>query len=333
MAGVKNSKLKLLVLADIFTELTDDNKALSANEICAELEKHGIKAERKSIYTDIDILREYGYDIIKSTSKLNNGYFLGDRKFEVAEVRLISDAIQAANFITPKKTEQLIEKVESFLSNSQAKALHSQVYVDNRNKGSNEELFYTINNLDEAITKNVKVTFNYSKRKITEDFKTTREEKQFKVSPYALIWANDHYYLVCNNEKYQNLMHLRIDKIKKVVVTNEKWRHFSEVSSYKNNFDSADYVNKLFNMFSGEAKPIELICENDLLEVMLDRFGEKTKTQKYDDKSFSLRTNAAVSEGLVSWILQYGGRIKVKSPNDLIYEVKKKAEEILGNYN
>ena len=332
MAGNNNSKLKLLYLIDILCDKTDDAHPLAATEICDELEKRGISAERKSIYSDMKILETYGYDIIHTGSKNRGGYFLGERKFQLAEMRLLSDAVQAANFITQKKTVELVKKIESFASEAQAKTLHSQVYVDNRPKCKNEDIYYTISYLDEAITLGVKVKFIYSRRKITDDFKTLSEDKQFTVSPYSLVWSDDHYYLICNNEKYDNLMHLRVDKIKNVQLTKTPARHFSEVSDYRTSFDSADYTSKIFNMYSGEPKPVELICENSILEPILDRFGEKVKLQKYDDNHFSIRTNAAVNEGLTKWIVQFGGKIKVKSPNDLIYELKKKADEILKNY-
>ncbi|MBP3559350.1 MAG: WYL domain-containing protein [Clostridia bacterium] len=333
MAGVQKSKLKLLYIVDILRKKTDENHYLAATEICDELSQLDIPAERKSIYNDIDILRDYGFDIIHTGSKNRGGYFLGAREFELAELRLLSDAVQAANFISQKKTNQLVQKIESFASEKQAKILHSQVYVDNRPKCKNEEIYYTISLLDEAISAKVKVNFTYTRRRITEEFKTAKEEKSFTVSPYALIWSDDHYYLVCNNEKYDNLMHLRIDKIKHLEKTSLPARHFSEVSDYKNYFDSADYASKLFNMYSGEPKPVEFICNNDTLEPMLDRFGENVKIQKYDDEHFVLRTNVASSEGLVAWIVQFGGRVKVKSPNDLIYSVKQKAAEILEIYD
>lgn len=332
MAGVQKSKLKLLYLADILKKKTDENNYLAATEICDELAKLDIPAERKSIYKDIEILRKYGFDIIHTGSKNRGGYFMGAREFELAEIRLLSDAVQAANFISQKKTKQLVEKIESFASESQAKVLHSQVYVDNRPKCKNEEIYYTINLLDEAISQGVKVSFLYTKRKITDEFKTAKEEKQFKVSPFALIWSDDHYYLVCNNEKYDNLMHLRIDKIKKLEVLDEHSRHFSEVSDYKTSFDSADYASKLFNMFSGEPKPIELVCNNDVLDPILDRFGENVRIQKVDDEHFLIRTNAVVSQGLVSWILGFGDRIKVRTPNNLIYDVTKNAQDIVDLY-
>lgn len=332
MAGVKNSKLKLLYLAEIFEQKTDETHYISATQLCDELGKLGIPAERKSIYKDIDVLREYGYDIIHTGSRSGGGYFLGERKFQLAEIRLLTDAVQAANFISQKKTNELVEKIESFAGEKQAKILHSQVYVDNRPKTKNEDIYHIIHNINEAITNGVKVSITYSRRKITDEFKTASEEKTYNVSPYAFIWSDDHYYLVCNNEKYDNLMHLRVEKIKKYKITNTPARHFSEVSNYKNYFDSADYASKLFNMYSGEPKPVELACNNDLLEPMLDRFGDRVRIQKLDEDHFILRTNAAVSDGLAAWVVQFGGRVKVRMPNDLIYMVKKKAEEILANY-
>lgn len=333
MAQQKNTKLKLLYLSDILLEKTDDAHPLSANELCDALCALGIEAERKSVYKDIDVLKEYGLDIILGADSTNKrGYFIGARKFELAELRLLLDAVQAANFISPKKTKILVEKIESFASKYQASMLHKQVYVDNRPKCKNEELYYTISALDSAISASLKVTFTYSRRVITEEFKQKSDEKPFKVSPYALIWSDDHYYLVCNNEKYDNLMNLRIDRIKGISVTDEKSRPFSEVSDYKNRFDSADYASHLFNMYSGEPKPVELICENSLLELILDKFGERVRLQKFDDNSFVVKTNAAVNDGLSAWILQFGKRIKVKSPNELKESVKKKALEAYEAY-
>lgn len=191
----RNTKIKLLYIADILNSKTDEKHPLAAHEICDMLENIGVSAERKSIYKDIDVLKEYGMDIILNSQNKQKGFFVGSRKFELAEIRLLLDAVQAANFISPKKTRALVKKIESFTSVYQQKKLHGQVYVDNRPKCSNEELFYTINALDEAINENKKVSFKYSRRKITDEFKTSKEEKSFCVSPYALIWSDDHYIL------------------------------------------------------------------------------------------------------------------------------------------
>lgn len=332
MPGKMNTKLKLLYLADILEKKTDDEHTMSATELCDALNECGVTSERKSIYKDVDVLRAFGYDVILSTDKKNSGYFMGSRKFELAELRLLSDAVQAAGFITPKKTEMLVKKIESFASENQAAVLHSQVYVDGQRKCCNEELYYTVSRLYDAVNSQKKVTFTYTRRKITGTFRTQKEEKTMTVSPYALIWSDDHYYLICNYDKYDNTMNLRIDRISGVVITDEPWRHFSEVTPYKEKFDAADYSVSHFNMFSGDPKPIELICSNLILEPMLDRFGEKVKIQKVDDEHFALKTYASVSDGLAQWVLQFGGNIRVTKPNDLAYLVKEKARAALANY-
>lgn len=331
MAGRENAKLKLLYLADILTSLSDEQHPLTANELCFELAKYGVGAERKAVYNDIDALRTYGMDIIQARSP-KQGFFLGERRFEMAEIRLLIDAVQAANFISVKKTNALIKKIESFVSQEQARTLRSQVYVDRRPKCKNEEIYYTIDSLDRAIKENKQVSFIYKKRMITPKYTYGYEEKAFTVNPYAMIWSNDHYYLVCNNPKYDNLMHVRIDRIRSLEVLELASRNFSEISKYKAAFDSADYANTLFNMYSGELKTLELICDNSLIEAINDRFGENIPVIAMNERVFRVCVNAAVSDGLVSWLMQYGDKIIVNSPDALRRMVREKAEKILDVY-
>ncbi|MDE5964699.1 MAG: WYL domain-containing protein, partial [Eubacterium sp.] len=170
------------------------------------------------------------------------GYFLANRRFEIPEVVLLIDAVTSAGFITPKKTKSLVEKLKCLVSNGQADSLFSRVYVEaNSAKCDNEEIYITIDRLHEAISDKKKVKFVYKRRSVDVENKRKYTEKTFRVSPYALIWKDDHYYLVCNNEKYNNLMNLRIDRMKKLNILNESARPVSEVSSYKETFDAQDY--------------------------------------------------------------------------------------------
>lgn len=332
MAGNEKSKLKLLYLMDIFKKKTDDDHVLTANELCDELEACGISAERKSIYKDINILIEYGMDIVHTRSP-KNGFFLGQRDFELAEVRLLVDAVQAANFISTKKTKQLLSKIEDFVSREQAAILREQVYVDNRPKCKNEEIYYIIDTLHSAITKNLQVSFIYVRRRLISGGAAKREEKAFTVNPYAMIWSDDHYYLICNNPKYDNLMHLRIDRIRSINMLNTKARHFSEVTKYKNYFDSADYATGLFNMYTGEQQSIRLKCKNEILENILDRFGENIPINDSGDGYFTVRVDAAVNEGLVGWLMQYGHQIEVIAPTSLRSALRKQARAISKLYS
>ena len=331
MAGKQNSKLKLLYLKDIFMKYSDEEHVLNAMDIADHLLEYGIECERKSIYKDIDILIEYGLDIIKTT-KPKNGYFLASRDFELAELRLINDAIQSAGFISRKKTSALLSKTDSLLSKYQAERLKDQVFIDRRIKCSNEEIFYNIDSLDIAIKNEKKVKLNYCRRRLDEKYTASNETREFKLSPYALVWSNDHYYLIANNEKYDNLMNLRIDRIKKVEVLDLNRRHISEVSEYKNSFDTADYVSKTFNMFSGKPEMTQLKCKTEILEEMLDRFGEKISIKKGEEGWFYVHDELFVNDGLASWIMQFGDKIEVIYPEALINMIKAKADVILRMY-
>ena len=310
-------KLKLLYIIDILQKYSDEENPINATEICEKLDACGISAERKAVYNDIDVLIDYGYDIVKATVP-RRGYFMGSRHFELPEIYLLCDAVRSANFITPKKTRELIEKLDSMLSVNQVKERESRIYINPANKFKNEEIYYSIDKINKAIHKGVKVSFKYSQRKLTEDRKIALVDKVFTVSPYALIWQNDRYYLVGNIEKYDNLVHLRLDKIRAVeILDKQKARHFSEVSEYTEFFDSADYIAKTFNMHGGELKRIELKCAKKILDQIIDRFSEDIFVYKVTEDSFSFSINAHISEGLISWLLQYGKDVEVVSPEDL----------------
>lgn len=332
MAVKSSSKQKLLSLIDVFEKLTDENNVISTNEIVEELAKRGITAERKSIYADIALLVENGYDIIKVKTP-KSGYFLASRNFQLPEIRLIIDAVQSADFITPKKTEELISKIGTLVSEDQFEMLKSQLSISNRVKTLNEEIFYTIDVLNRAIEEKKQVSFSYIRHKIEAGKKIVMASRDFIVNPYALVWSNDHYYLICNNPKYDNLMHTRLDRIRKVKIVDIPARSFEEVSEYKGEFDVADYSNKMFNMFSGKICEIEIVCKNEMLEDIVDRFGENATIRNEDSNRFYLRAEVALSDGLVSWLMQYRNSVYVRKPEELREHLKEKAQEIIDLYN
>ncbi|MBQ9106990.1 MAG: WYL domain-containing protein [Clostridia bacterium] len=331
MAGNKNQKLKLLYLLDILAHKSDEENPLSALEICELLNEVGITAERKSIYKDISVIRDFGYDII-ATKTPKAGFFMSQREFELPEVRLLMDAVQSASFITPKKTHELIQKLNTLVSEKQALVLQNQIYVDSRIKHGNEEIYYNIDNINTAISKGCKITFKYIRRQIDLKTKARSETKVFTVSPYALLWSNDHYYLISNNEKYDDLMHLRVDRMKGVTLLEDvPVRHFSEVSDYKKSFDTADYANKTFNMFGGEVKTVEIRCANSMLEEVFDRFGPEVPIRMSGADHFVFRINAMLSEGLVSWIISFG-LVEVIAPIELRRMVTERVKRLTEVY-
>ncbi len=331
MAARTNQKMKLLYIIDILEKYSDEENPINATELCKKLEGLGVSAERKAIYNDIDTLIDFGYDIVKTRTP-RFGYFLASRKFELPEVYLLSDAVRSAEFITPKKTRELIAKLDSMLSESQAKKREKGIYINGKIKCKNEEIYYNIDKISSAIEEKKKIKLIYCQRFLEEGKKIVIKEKILTVSPYALIWENDKYYLVGNNAKYDNLIHLRLDRIKKVEITEEKSRHFSEVSSYTEFFDVADYTAKTFNMYSGEIQEVELKCSKKILEQIIDRFSDEIFIYKVTDNTFSFSVKAVISQGLISWILQYGADIEVISPETLKNGVIKTVAEIKEIY-
>lgn len=331
MEARRNGKLKILYIVDILKKYSDEEHPLNATEICNYLEDYGINAERKAIYDDIENLIFYGYDIIKTRSP-RSGVFLASREFELPELYLLTDAVQSADFITPKKTRELVNKLDAMMSDEQAKVREKSTYIEYNHKCDNEEIYISIDALRQAIENGKKVTLRYLSRHLADGRNITTAEKNFKVSPYALIWTDDHYYLVCNNEKYNNLMHLRLDRMKSVSETEETARHFSECSDYTDKFDTADYISKAFNMFGGALTEIELRCSENILEQVVDRFSDKIHIIDRENGKFCFRIKALLSEGLIGWLMQFGAEIEVMSPPELRNQIKEKIKEMANLY-
>lgn len=332
MPGEPQKHLKLLMIANFLREQSDEKHPVSAPQICAFLAQKGISAERKSVYSDLALLRDYGMDILK-TKTPRPGYFLASREFELPEVYLLRDAVLSAGFISVKKTRELTRKLEHLLSVHEAKRLRKDLYIDYSHKCRNEQIFYIIDALSEAIEKQKKVTLTYCMRCILPDRKIGIRKREHTVSPYALIWQADHYYLVANNAKYNNLMHLRLDRIKNVQITNDDRRPVSEVSDYSDRFDVADYVSKTFQMYTGTPAEITLKCDRKILEQVVDRFSEEIFIEELSETDFRFSAKAYLSEGLCSWILQYGKQITVEKPKELVELVLRRVKEIESLYS
>lgn len=326
-----NHKLKLLHILKQLTDESDDLHPISTEQILQYLSAQGIPCERKSIYTDIAVLKDFGYDI-RYTKQPKTGYVLVTRHFETTEVQLLCDAVGAANFIPPSKSQELTEKILGLLNQNQAEEAKRLAHVQNSAKSANEQIYDHITALNDAIRGEKKVTLLYRRRVIGTENAVEYEEREHTVSPYALIWSDDHYYLVGNHTKYDNLMVLRVDRIRKLSVLADSARPFSEVSPYTDFFDSADYARKHFNMFSGTPEQIELVCKNELIEPILDRFGDDVRITRFSNDRFLLTAEVAIGEGLLSWILQFGAKIQIRQPKALKKMLADKIAEIREAY-
>ena len=331
MPKTANQKLKLLYTLDILKRYSDENNPLNAADIAEKLSAYGIDAERKSIYNDIFHLEQYGCDIIK-TSGHKKGWFIGDREFEVPEIYLLCDAVRSAKFISSKKTRELTLKLYSMLSVHQVKMRENSVYFGNYEKSGNEEIYYSIDKLSTAIENKKQVKLKYFSRHFNKNREVEKAVKEMTVNPYALTWQDDHYYLIGNHTKYDNLIHLRVDRINSVEILESGARHFSEVSEYKDFFDSADYTNKLFGMYSGELTEVEFCCDKKITEQVLDRFSENIFIKKETENSFNFTVKAVLSDALVTWIINYGENLTVIKPQSLRDMIKARVTAVLENY-
>ena len=316
---------------DILKKYSDEEHPLNSAEIIEKLLDYGIESERKSIYADIALLQQYGCDIIK-TGTPKSGWFIGSGEFEIPEIYLLCDAVRSAKFISAKKTRELLSKLHSMLSVHQAKRNKNLVFFAYGDKCGNEEIYYNIDKISLAIEKKKQIKLIYSSRTLDSERKIKKQTKEMLINPYALTWQDDCYYLIGNYAKYDNLIHLRLDRISGVKITDTSARHFSEVSEYTEIFDTADYTNKLFGMYSGKLESIELHCNNSITEQVFDRFGEDIFIKSKTEEGFNLNIKAAVSDALVTWIINYGDKLTVIKPESLREMVKERAKAVLENY-
>ena len=254
MAKSEGQKLKILYILKWLSERTDEEHAMSGQEIIDALEREGITAERKSIYSDVQALRDFGYDIITTKKRGNSGYYMASREFELAELKLLVDAVQATKFITVKKSKDLIEKLEKLCSRNDARQLQRQVYVSDRNKNSNESIFYSVDDIHKAIQGNKRIRFKYYDWGADKQMHFRKDGSFYEVSPYFLVWNDENYYLVAYDEKAGIIKHYRVDKMHSLSVLKKDRAGNDEVKK----MNPALYSQQNFGMFSGEERMVTL---------------------------------------------------------------------------
>ena len=325
MGRTYNGKAKLLYLAKILIEETDENHPLSTTEIQKKLEKCGFPVERKALYDDLQVLEDFGLDVQKIKSRTNL-YFVGSNNFELPELKLLVDSVQSSKFITEKKSEELIAKLEKLTSRYNASLLQRQVFVSGRVKTSNEQIYYNIDAIHEAISKNRKISFKYFEWTANKKQEFKRNGESYVQSPVGLSLVDNNYYLIAYSEKYDKIIHFRVDKMSGISVTEEK------AEKPKKNFDVAEYTNKTFNMFGGKDERIEILVHNSLIGVIIDRFGKEVSTIKADDEHFIAVLSVNASPQFFGWLLSFGNRMKVISPQRVVDEVKNLTKTIYDMY-
>ena len=330
MSRGTNQKFKFTYLMKIMLEKTDDEHSLTMPQIVEELEKYDVTAERKSIYTDFqDMTEKFGVEIIKEQIGRETYYHVGAREFELAEVKLLIDAIQSSKFITQTKSRELITKIKSFVSEHQAKQLQRQVYINDRVKTMNESVYYNVDDIHTAINQNKKIRFKYFKWDINTKLVPRHNGDWFIVSPWALTWDDENYYMVAFDDLDSKIKHYRVDKMMHISIEEEK-RSGRDVFQ---NFDMAEYSKATFGMYQGQKAKVKIQFANYMCGVFIDRFGKDISFRPIDDEHSEFHVDVNVSPQFFGWIFSLGKDVKVTGPSEVVERMKVLAREFLENMN
>ncbi len=310
MAGNANQKLKTLYLMRFFYEQTDAEHGATIGDMLAYLEKRNICAERKSLYADIELLRDFGLDILATKSK-STDYRLLSRDFEISELKLLVDSVSASKFLTKKKSRELIKKLEGLASVHDAKKLRRSVFVDNRIKTMNETILYTVDVIHTTIGNNHKLSFKYFSYTPEKERAFRHGGDAYTVSPLSLVYNDENYYLYAFSDESGEIRTYRVDRMTNAAELNEPRIQ----CALTDGFDPAEYSSRAFDMFSGERERVSLLFSNSLSTVVIDRFGKDLRFVPEGDDHFRVTVDVTVSDSFLSWIFGFGDRVKILSPD------------------
>jgi len=327
MAKSPNQKQKLLRILEILKDKTDEEHYISRSDLIDALKDYDIEAERKSIYDDIEVLIDMGYDIRKSKKK-DGGYCLASREFDRSEILPLVDAVSSSRFITAKKSRELIKKLEGFLSKYEASDLHRDVHVSNRIKTDNESIFYVVDAVSRAITSKKKITFHYCDWNNKKEFVPRHNNKLYLDCPLSLFWDDEKYYLIGYDEEFNEIRHYRCDKMKDVTVTDEPICKNDIIEK----FDPVHYENMTFGMYNGKEEYVTICFKDTLCGVMIDRFGKDPTFRKENDGYLSIRVQVKVSPQFFGWLTGLGGDVFLKAPQNIVDEYTDYLKKLLLNY-
>lgn len=311
-------KLKLLYLMKIFSEDTDEEHMLTLPEIIDKLSLYGISAERKTLYQDFELLRHYGFDIVGVQTQRNYYYHIGNRNFELPELKLLVDSVQSAKFITDKKSKSLIKKLEGMASKYEAQRLQRQVIISGRVKSMNESIYFNVDKLHEAIGKDSQIKFKYFRWNLKKEMELRKDGAWYEVSPWGLMWDDENYYLVGYDAEDNKIKHYRVDKMVKIALLDKK----REGKEQFKIFNLPRYTKSLFGMYGGEEVKVTLEAENGMVGILIDRFGKEIPIKQTDEFHFRTVVNVAISTQFLGWIMALGEGVRIIGPDRVVQRMK-----------
>ena len=325
MAKRENQKLKLYYLIKILQEKTDEDHGLTMPQIIEQLAEYDVSADRKSIYDDMEAMRTLGLDVNGEKEGKYFYYKLNTKKFELAELKLLVDSIQASKFITEKKSKELIEKLTSFASQYERTQLNRQLAVQGRIKTMNESIYYNVDEIHRAIAGNCQIRFDYMRWNLQKKLEKSKD-KVYQVSPWALTFSDENYYLIAFDAEDDSIKHYRVDKMRHISHTEERRlgkEHFKA-------FDMAAYTKRNFGMYAGEETKVTIAFPNEKVGILLDRFGTDIPIRASKKKGYSeTMVDVAVSNQFFGWIFALGNEFSIVGPAS----VRKQFEQKLLGWN
>lgn len=323
----KIQRVKYVKLLEILRNESDEDKPLTTIELIDKLRAMNIAIDRKTLYNDLSILNQTGYEIMCNRSSTNE-YFIVNRDFDVPELKILMDAVQAAKFISENKTEELLQKIAKLGGRYRQGLLMRDAVCFETDKHSNESVYYSVNEIEHAMNDNKKIKFRY----YDFDFKCEKVYRKnggfYEVNPICTLISQDNYYLVCYSDKYDNVANYRIDRMENVSMLND----YRTPCDLLNNFDKNKYRKQIYGMFNGESETITLEFNDEMIDCIVDKFGEKTKIRKITSNKYSVTVDVIVSEQFFGALAGLGNKIKIVSPDEVAKEYKNFLMNIIEIY-
>ena len=327
MAKSANQKNKLLFLYKLLLERTDEDNPLTTAQIIDILEENDIGAERKSIYNDMETLRLMGLDV-QSRKGRGAGWFVGDRDFQLPELKLLMDAVQSSRFITQRKSDALIRKLEGLASKPQARQLQRQVYVSGRIKNMNESIYYNVDRLHGAIAARKVITFKYFDYNMKKEKVYRKGGSRYRVTPFGLIWDSENYYLAAFDHNKGQLRHYRVDKMWEIALSALPRQGEREFEA----FNPADYTSKHFGMYRGEEVNVKLRGRANMVNVVLDRFGQELILIPDGEEHFTVTIPVVVSPQFFGWLFGLDGGLEIVHPRSVVEGYREHLQRQMEKY-
>lgn len=323
-----NQKLKLYRLAQVMLEKTDEEHYITMPEIMEELGRYDITADRKSIYNDLRDLASFGIEVEGESVGSRYHYHVVSRLFELPELKLLVDAIQSSKFITEKKTNILIKKLEKLVSKYDAQKLQRQVFVSGRIKTMNESIYYTVDAIHTAISENRKIKFQYYQWNAKKEMELRHNGKWYHISPWGLLWDDENYYMIGFDSEAQKIKHYRVDKMLRISLSEEA----REGKESFTKLDMADYAKKSFGMYGGKEEKVKLLVHNSLVGVMIDRFGRDIMLIPADAEHVTVNVDVRISRQFLAWVFSLGPQVRILGPEEVVRAMRAEGTRLIEQY-